>query len=277
VRLQGDVQLGTKVEIKNLNSIRFIKKAIEHEKERLIGLHSAGKKIVQETRGFDEASGTTYSIRVKEDEDDYRYFPEPDLPPFLVSDDTIRSIRESMPPLPEAVRKDLIAHYALSEYDAALIANDLELTRIFGELTARGIAAKPAANWTIGPVKNALSESDEVSIPIQGLSKIIAMVQDEIISHGVATQKVFPELLSHPGLDISDFIAGEGLSRQAGLSGIDDLIDASLKKHSQKITEYKKGKKGLLGLFVGEVMKLSHGKADAKVVTEKIIEKLNAS
>ncbi|HEU4469794.1 MAG TPA: Asp-tRNA(Asn)/Glu-tRNA(Gln) amidotransferase subunit GatB [Flavisolibacter sp.] len=280
VRPAGDPTLGTKVEIKNLNSIRFIKKAIEHERSRLIALHRRGETILQQTRGFDETNSSTYPIRTKENEDDYRYFPDPDLPPFTISTETIETIRAAMPALPEAVKRQLMEDFGLSEYDAQQISSDQELSRFFIELIGLTGNAKAAANWTIGPVKNFLpmsgAISDVASIPPASIARLIALIDEGVISYGLASQKIFPELVKDPHLHIDSYITEKELSVSAGNEELDRLVEAALIKHSQKITDYKKGKKGLISLFVGEVMKLSGGKADARLVTEKITEKLNA-
>jgi aspartyl-tRNA(Asn)/glutamyl-tRNA(Gln) amidotransferase subunit B len=279
VRKKGDTKLGTKVEIKNLNSIRFIKKAIEFETERLIYLHQKGKTILQETRGFDETDFSTYSIRTKEDEDDYRYFPEPDLPPFFITDEMIETIRNEMPPLQEEVKNKLMSEFQLSEYDAALIADDSELEQLYFELTGLTSNYKAAANWIIGPIKNHLSTQETISeaysISVNSIAELIRLSDEGKINYGIASQKVFPQLVQNPELNVLQYIQENELFVQTSTNEIDKLIEASLNKHSQKITEYKKGKKGLLSLFVGEVMKLSNGKADAKLVSEKIIQKLN--
>lgn len=280
VRRRGDTSLGTKVEIKNLNSIRFIKRAIEHESARLINLHQKGARILQQTRGFDENSFTTYAIRTKEDEDDYRYFPEPDLPPFFVDDTVLAAIRQEMPPLQEEVRKNLVTAYQLTEYDARLISDDTELTTLFIE-TVKGTGNfKAVANWLIGPVKQHLAEQEvaigEAAVMAASIARLIRLIDEGKISYGMASQKVLPALMNEPTLDVEGFIMKQDLGLQSSENDIEPLIDAALNKHAQKITEYKKGKKGLISLFVGEVMKLSKGKADAKLVTEKIIEKLKA-
>jgi aspartyl-tRNA(Asn)/glutamyl-tRNA(Gln) amidotransferase subunit B len=280
VRKKGEQMLGTKVEVKNLNSIRFIKKAIEHESERLIGLLEKGKTIVQETRGFDENDFSTYSIRVKEDEDDYRYFPEPDLPPFFISNEMIESIRNGMPALQTEIKERLLSEYKLSPYDSELLSNDTELSTFFFELVKHSTNSKASANWILGPIKNHLATSEvnleESNIDPKTIATIIGLIDDGKISYGIATQQVLPAVLTDPSIDIELFIKENQLEVQSSQSEIEKLIDAALSKHSEKIPEYKKGKKGLISLFVGEVMKLSKGKADAKLVTEKIIEKLKA-
>lgn len=277
VRPKGEERLGTKVEIKNLNSIRYIRKAIETESANLIEKHKSGETILQQTKGFDDATFSTYVIRTKEDEDDYRYFPEPDLPPFLITDEEIETVRQSMPPLQSEIKQQLQTAYNLPEYDASLLAEDTELASYFFALTEETGNYKAAANWVIGPVKNTLAESespvDDFSIPPSAIATLIELIEKGTISYGIASQKIYPHLLSHPQTDIAQFIQTEGLQQQSG-SEIDDLIEISLTKHAEKITAYKKGKKGLLSLFVGEVMKLSKGKANAEEVTQKILEKL---
>lgn len=281
VRKKGQEKLGTRVEIKNLNSVRFIKKAIEFESKRLIELLEEGKTIVQETRGFDENNFSTYSIRTKEDEDDYRYFADPDLPPFFISETAIENIRSQMPPLQYRVKDQLISEFALSPYDAEHLSDDTEFSNFFFELAKQTTDYKAAANWLIGPTKNYLSANDlsfnEIHLSPIALAKIIEAINKGKISYGIAVQKIFPELLKNPRLDIHQFIEDNNLYIQSTQNEIDGFIHTALQKHSEKITEYKNGKKGLLSLFVGEVMKLSNGKADAKLITEKITEKLKQS
>jgi len=277
VRKRGDEKLGTKVEIKNLNSIRFIKKAIEYESGQLIKKLENGEPILQQTKGLDDATFTTYVIRTKEDEDDYRYFPEPDLPPFFISDDYIQSIRESMPPLQSEIKQKLSADFGLSDYDANLLAEDTELANLFFAISQQTKNYKAAANWTIGPIKNHLSQEETESsggINPSSIAELIELIDEGVISYGIATQKIFPQILNNPSTNIRQYINDEGLQLQSA-DEIEGLIDAALTKHAQKITEYKKGKKGLLSLFVGEVMKASKGKANAEEVTKKLLEKLN--
>ena len=277
VRPKGDQKLGTKVEIKNLNSIRYIRKAIESESASLIQKHKRGETILQQTKGLDDQTFTTYVIRTKEDEDDYRYFPEPDLPPFLITNEQIEDIRRSLPPLQSEIKASLLQQYNLPEYDASLLSEDIELATYFMAVAKETSNTKAAANWVIGPVKNHLAENDlsteEVAIKPSAIAQLIQLIDGGTLSYGIASQKIFPHLLNNPATDIAQYIQAEGLQVQSG-GEIDAFIEASLTKHAQKITEYKKGKKGLLSLFVGEVMKLSKGKANAEEVTQKILEKL---
>ncbi|GAA4744892.1 Asp-tRNA(Asn)/Glu-tRNA(Gln) amidotransferase subunit GatB [Flavisolibacter ginsenosidimutans] len=278
VRKKGDEKLGTKVEIKNLNSIRFIKKAVEYEKEQLIQKLKNGETILQQTKGWDETTSTTYIIRTKEDEDDYRYFPEPDLPPFNITAEEIETVRNAMPPLQSEIKEKLQTTYGLSTYDASLLAEDTELAGLFFGIAKETTNYKAAANWVIGPVKNHLTAQDESTdartLNPSSIAQLISLTDEGLISYGIASQKIFPHLLSHPQTDIEEYIKSESLGLQSS-DETDAHIDAALTKHAQKITEYRKGKKGLLSLFVGEVMKLSKGKANAEEVTKKISEKLN--
>ncbi len=277
VRRTGDDILGTRVEIKNLNSVRYIKKAIVCESERLVQQLITGREILQQTKGFDENTSATYVIRTKEDEDDYRYFPDPDLPPFFISDEWISRVKEDMPPLQQEIEKKLISTYHLTEYDAKLIAEDSDSVNYFFQLSQESGQPKAAANWIIGPVKKYCSEND-LSIdqfPVQpgSMSRLLQLIHSGSVSYGIAVQKLFPQLIAEPATDLEAFISAKNLQLQ-DISETDKLIETALDKYREKITEYKNGKKGLLSLFVGEVMKLSKGKADAKWVTEKIIEKL---
>ncbi|MFL5740907.1 MAG: Asp-tRNA(Asn)/Glu-tRNA(Gln) amidotransferase subunit GatB [Flavisolibacter sp.] len=279
VRKKGDQKLGTKVEIKNLNSIRFIKKAVEYESARLIARLENAEPILQETRGFDENSFTTYSIRTKEDEDDYRYFPEPDLPPFVITNDFIEQVRKQMPPLPDAIRQRLVTEFGLPLYDAEQIADDQELSQFFLNLSAKTRNYKAASNWVMGPIKNHVSTNEvsleELGFRAESFAELIRLIDEGRISYGIAVQKIFPALIKDPSLKIEGFIEQQGLFVQSEGNEIEGWIESALNKHAQKIGEYRKGKKGLISLFVGEVMKQSGGRADAQLVTKKILEKLN--
>ena len=280
VRNMGEEKLGTKVEIKNLNSIKFIKKAISHEAARLMDLHRNNIKIPQETRGFSENDFTTYSIRTKEDEDDYRYFPEPDLPPFFISEEWIQSIKANLPASQGETQQKLIQQYQLSPYDASQLCEDTELTNWFLRLTEETKHYKAAANWVLGPVKTMLQEnelpSDKIKALLFSLALVIEWIEEGKINYGTAAGKIWPALMENPSLNVKFFIETNDLYRQSLDGQVDQLIEAALQKHNGKILEYKNGKKGLISLFVGEVMKLSKGKADAKLVTQKIIEKLKS-
>ena len=280
VRKKGDPKLGTKVEIKNLNSIRFIKKAIEFEKERLISLTEKGEPIVQQTRGFDEASGTTYAIRTKEDADDYRYFADPDLPPFLITEEMIESIRKNMPPSQKQRVQALVDDYQLTQYDASMLAAETGLEDYFKQLLEHTSNSKAAANWVLNPIKNWLAENEQAiedfAVPTASVAAMIQLIDEGKTTYGIAVQKIFPALLNDPSLKVFSYAEANGLLLSQDTNALDEWINSVLEKHPQKVKEFQKGKKGLIGFFVGEAMKLAKGKADAKQITEKLAEKLKS-
>lgn len=278
VRLKGEKKLGTKVEVKNLNSIRNVKKAIEYETWRMIGLLEFGETIIQQTRSFDASTDSTFALRSKEEANDYRYFPDPDLPPFIVTEETINAIRKALPPLPE----QLIARYMqtmhLSEYDARVICDDKETIDFFEALIKETPHAKAAANWTLGPVRSYLNDQN---IPITELpaspailAGLIDLVQTGKISFSVASSKIFPALLKDSSKNALQLATELNLLQDSDAVSIETWVDEVLAKMPDKVAEYKKGKKGLIGLFMGEVKKLSKGKADPKMATELLTKKL---
>ncbi|NOT51651.1 MAG: Asp-tRNA(Asn)/Glu-tRNA(Gln) amidotransferase subunit GatB [Chitinophagaceae bacterium] len=280
VREKGGTKLGTRVEVKNLNSIRNVKRAIEAESKRLIKIVEQGGTIVQQTRSFDANSGTSFAIRDKEDADDYRYFPEPDLPPFHLQDEFIERIRKTIPELPAEKIKRYVSELNLSEYDALVITDEKVFADYFEELTKINNKFKSGANWMLGPVKAWLNENnkDITEFPLQPaqLAKLIALTDDGKISFSSASTKLFDHLIKDPGGDPEKLTEEMNLLQQSDTSAILPLVDAVIEKFSNKVAEYKKGKKGLLAMFAGEVIKRSKGKADPKVVNELLLEKLKS-
>ncbi len=274
----GSKVLGTRAEIKNLNSLRFIKKAILFEDERMREVLMQGNVLEQETRGFKEEDGTTFTIRKKEDEDDYRYFPEPDLPPVTISAELIDLIKSSLPETTAETKKRIVSSYSLPEKDAAQLASDDELCAYFESVCLYTSHYRQAANWCLLTIRNYLSNNDiNISaFPVhpESLALLIKKVENGIINFGTATNTIFPVLTSTPGINIEQFIIERDLGKSAATGEIEKLVNEALEKFAEKITEYKKGKKGLISLFVGEVMKRSGGKADAKKVQELFLEKL---
>lgn len=280
VRKEGDPALGTKVEVKNLNSIRHVKRAIEYEALRLIGIVSAGEKVIQQTRSFDAATGTTFAIRDKEEADDYRYFADPDLPPFRLQEAFIDSIRKQLPALPEERIQKYIHEWQLPAYDAGVITEEMELADYFEQLAAEVPDRKAAANWIMGPVKSWLNENNETvaAFPLspQQLAGLVKMTLQGQLSFTVASTKMFSELLQHPEANPLQVAREKNWLQESDLSSIGPIVDEVLHNFADKVAEYKKGKKGLLSLFVGEVMKRSKGKADPKVTNQVILEKLKS-
>ena len=282
VRRVGDEKLGTKVEVKNLNSIRNVKTAIEFEADRLIGLLEKGETVLQQTRSFDAMNGGTFAIRDKEDAEDYRYFPEPDLTPFALTDDFINSIKETIPVLQKQRIEKYIASYQLGVYDSNALTEEKEFADYFEQLVqSNNVAIKPksAANWMLGPVKTWLNEKNKAisDFPIKPgrLFQLIKLVEENKLSFSVASSKVFSLLLDNPELDAETAAAKMDLIMDSNSDAILPIADAVLLQFQDKVNEYKKGKKGLLSLFVGEVIKRSKGKADPKIVNEILIQKLN--
>lgn len=280
VRKKGEQKLGTKVEIKNLNSVRFIKKAIEFEATRLVDLIEAGEEVIQQTRGFDETTGTTYAIRTKEDADDYRYFADPDLPPFVITEKMIEAVRSTMPPSQKQRVQALMEEYKLSQYDASMLAGDFGLENYFKQILSHTSNAKSAANWILNPIRNWLIENElgaeELTIPPQSVAEIISLIDAGKITYGIAVQKILPALIDNNSINVMEFAEKNDLLLSENGNQLDEWINAVLEKHPQKVTEFRKGKKGLIGFFVGEAMRLAKGKADASQITEKFNEKLKS-
>ena len=287
-RKMGDEKLGTKVEVKNLNSIRNVKIAIEYEASRLISLLENEGTIQQQTRSFDATNGTTFAIRDKEDAEDYRYFPEPDLTPFDLTDDFIQSIKKSIPVLQKERIEKYVSAYQLSDYDATALTEEKNFSDYFEKLVSSknvdevnaGIKPKSAANWMLGPVKTWLNDEnkgiDAFPIPASGFRTLIKMAEENKVSFSVASSKIFPLLLADPHADPMQEAKKMNLIIESNTDYILPIADAVLLQFEDKVKEYKKGKKGLLALFVGEVIKRSNGKADPKVVNEIMNQKLNS-
>ncbi|WP_420153459.1 Asp-tRNA(Asn)/Glu-tRNA(Gln) amidotransferase subunit GatB [Siphonobacter sp.] len=281
VRKFGDPVLGTKVEVKNMNSVRFLQKAIEYEYERQVAMVEAGETIIQETRMFDPETGRTYGMRVKETMNDYRYFPEPDLVPILITDEQLESIRSQMPTLPRQLVQTYTTQYGLSEADALSLTESKATVAYLEALIAAGTTPKAAANWLMGSVRTWMNESkqDLTEFPLtpQTLAALIQLVEENKVSHSAAAQKLFPALIETP--DVSPLALAERLQllQQGNSDVLQALIDEVLQAWPDKVKEYKKGKKGLIGLFVGEVMKKSKGQADPKVTNQLVAQSLDAS
>jgi len=285
VRKVGEKKLGTKVEVKNLNSIRNVKLAIEHEAGRLVSLLENGETIQQQTRSFDATTGATFAIRDKEDAEDYRYFPEPDLTPFDLTDEFISSVKEALPVLQASRIKKYITVYQLSEYDATALTEEKDFSDYFEKLVesnsnSTSIKPKSAANWMLGPVRTWLNEENkaihEFSLSSSKLKELITLVEQDKLSFSAASSKIFPLLLKSPDTDPLEKATDSNLIMESNSGYILPIADEVLLQFDAKVKEYKKGKKGLLALFVGEVIKRSKGKADPKVVNEILLQKLNS-
>jgi aspartyl-tRNA(Asn)/glutamyl-tRNA(Gln) amidotransferase subunit B len=278
VRLKGETNLGTKVEVKNLNSIRNIKKAIEYEIERLITLKENGGVIIQQTRSFDANNDTTFSIRDKEDANDYRYFPDPDLAPFHLSKEYISNIQDTLPILPNQLKIIWEKSLGLSAYDLEQLSENKEEADFFMALTQQTKHYKVAANWIIGPIREYLNENQLhysdlfKSIPL--LIELFDLVENGQLNFSVAAGKVFKGTMENQESPLA-YAKANNLIQTQSTEDIENWINEVLAAHPDKVSEYKKGKKGLIGLFMGEVKKKSMGKADPKKTTLLLEQKLS--
>ena len=280
IRLKGDPALGTRVEVKNLNSIRNVKHAIQYEVERMVDIIENGGKIIQQTRSFDAATDTTFAIRDKEEANDYRYFAEPDLSPFLLSETFIESLQNKLPALPQDLQKKYQHELGLSEYDAAQLCMDKSTADYYEHLIQHTTNYKAAANWINGPVKHYLHEHktilNDFALSPAKLADLLKLVEEGKVNFSIASTKLLPVLAESQDETALAIATRLNLLQVSDSNELDSWIQSALDKMPDKVKEYQKGKKGLIGLFVGEVKKLSKGKADPKVVTELLEQKLNA-
>ncbi|HLP53296.1 MAG TPA: Asp-tRNA(Asn)/Glu-tRNA(Gln) amidotransferase subunit GatB [Chitinophagales bacterium] len=279
VRLKGSNVLNARSEVKNMNSMRNVKRAIEFEFIRQVDAHEKGEKLAQETRGFDAVKGITISQRSKEHAHDYRYFPEPDLPPVFVTEEYIANVKSHMPKLPNELKREYMEVYGLPEYDARIIIEDKELAEYFNRLLAETKNYKAASNWILGPVKNSLNETglhiSEFKVEPSTLAKLIALIDEGKTNFSVASTKIFPVVVE-TGKEPLKVAEELNLLQNSDEGAIKELVEQVFAKYPEKVAEYRAGKKGLLGLFVGDVMKLSKGKADPKVTNRLMTEKLES-
>jgi aspartyl-tRNA(Asn)/glutamyl-tRNA(Gln) amidotransferase subunit B len=275
---KGSREFGKKVEVKNMNSFRNVQRAIDFEIKRQVDLVEAGSPIAVETRSFDAVKGITFSLRSKESANDYRYFPEPDLQPVFVTKEYISKVRAAMPTLPDALFETYTGTYKLSAYDAHQVIDSKEVAMYFNELVKHTSNYKSAANWLMGPVKSYINERalnfSDFKLSPEKIAEIIALIDSGKVSNSVAVSGVLPAMIESPGRTAHEIAAGLDLIQNSDSGALQELINEALNKFPEKIAEYRNGKVGLLGLFVGEVMKLSKGKADPKVLNKLVKETL---
>ncbi|GAA4427439.1 Asp-tRNA(Asn)/Glu-tRNA(Gln) amidotransferase subunit GatB [Pontibacter saemangeumensis] len=280
VMLQGSTIYGTKVEVKNMNSFRNVQRAIEHEIERQIAILERGEKVEGETRGYDANTGITTPQRSKETLNDYRYFPEPDLPPLIIEQDWLEGIRAGMPSLPQELYNRFVGEYGLPEYDAAVLTDAKEIALYFEELCKDTTNYKAASNWMMGPVKSYLNELQlhirDFPLSPEQIAQIIALVDENKVSHSVAAKKLFPYMLDHPETTAQQVAEEQNLLQSADSEELGQIVNEVLAGNPAKVAEYKAGKQSLIGMFMGEIMKKTKGKADPKVANKLLRESLNA-
>jgi len=296
VRLKGAKTLGKRTEVKNMNSIRNVQKAIDYEIKRQIDLLESGQTFEQETRSFEATSGTTFSLRSKEFAHDYRYFQEPDLQPVLVEQNYIEEIKNTLPPLPDALFKKYTQEFGLSEYDAGVLTDTKEIALYFEKLITHlsptlspgeGVLPpagkeghyKAACNWMMGSVKSYLNENaveiEQFPLSPEKIVELIKIVEEGKVSHSVASQKIFPALLADPKKSPMKIAEEMNLVQESNSDSLKEFAMQAIAKFPDKVAEYKNGKVGLIGLFMGEVMKLSKGKADPKIANQIVKEILD--
>jgi aspartyl-tRNA(Asn)/glutamyl-tRNA(Gln) amidotransferase subunit B len=270
VRPAGETTLGTKAEVKNLNSFRFLEQALAHEIDRQIGELREGARVVQETRLWDSAAGRTVSMRSKEEAHDYRYFPDPDLPVVTVDAGRVRDIQSSMPELPDARRRRFVTAFALPEYDAGQLTQSLAVAEYFERTVAAGAPPKQAANWMMGELARALKDAglDAEASPLApaALAGLIALIEKGTISGSIA-KGVFEKMFAG-GRSADDIVAAEGLTQINDESHIASLVADVLGKHADAVAQYRAGKTTTFGFLVGQVMKAAAGKANPKRVND---------
>jgi aspartyl-tRNA(Asn)/glutamyl-tRNA(Gln) amidotransferase subunit B len=279
VRPVGQEKFGTKAEVKNINSFRYVQKALDYEIERQIDVLSSGGRVVQETRLFDSASGRTHSMRSKEEAHDYRYFPEPDLPPLVVDDARIAAVRGTMPELPEARRHRFVAQYRIPEYDAGVLTQSAALADYFEEVAAAAGNPKAASNWVMGEMLRTMKERGatiaDVSLSPQELAGLIALVDKGMISSSIA-KDVFAKMYDS-GRSAEDIVVAEGLAQIGNESALLAIVRDVIATHAETVAQYRAGKMQTFGFLVGQVMKASKGKANPKLVNDILKRELGGS
>ena len=275
VRKKGDKKLGTRCEIKNVNSIKFMQMAIEYEANRQVDLIEDGGSVDQETRLFDTKKNQTRSMRSKEDAHDYRYFPDPDLLPLEFDDQFISNLKKEIPELPDVKKKRFIEKFKLSPYEANILVSDIETSKYFEEVI-KNSDVKISTNWITGELFALLNEKNleitQSPISSKNLSKLVNLIKDGTISGKIA-KSVF-EIMAEGDKDPQKIIDEKGLKQESDPKELEKLIDRVVKDNQDKVKEYKSGKDKLFGFFVGQAMKVSGGKANPQLVNEILKKKL---
>lgn len=277
VRPKGQVEFGTRAEIKNINSFRFVEKAINHEVQRQIELIEDGHKVVQETRLYDPDKDETRSMRSKEEAHDYRYFPDPDLPPMIVDNDLIEELRSALPELPDAKKLRFVAEYELAPQDAELLAGDRDMSDYFETTVAACNDAKSSANWIAGEVAASMNKANvevkDMPVAAAQLALLISRVNDNTISNKIAKQ-LWQSLWDKEASDVDTLIESKGLKQISDSSLIEPIVDEVLQSNPEQVAQFKSGNDKILGFFVGQIMKQTQGKANPKQVNELLMKKL---
>ena len=276
VRPKGQTAFGTKTEVKNVNSFRYLQKAIEYEIERQIDVLTAGGQVRQETRLWDSSTSSTHAMRSKEEAHDYRYFPEPDLPPLVVDEARVERVRSTMPETAPARRRRFVADYGLPEYDAGVLTQSPELADYFEAVARSGPAPKLASNWVMGELLRTLNDRalDVARSPMrpQALAGLIGLVEQGTISGSIA-KEVFARMFD-TGRDAEEIVAAEGLAQIGDEDAVLAIVREVMAEHAGPVAEYRAGKQKTFGFLVGQVMKRSGGKASPPLVNRVLTREL---
>jgi aspartyl-tRNA(Asn)/glutamyl-tRNA(Gln) amidotransferase subunit B len=276
VRLRGAEKFGTKAEVKNLNSFRFLKLALDHEIARQVELIESGGRVIQETRLYNPDSGETVSMRSKEHAHDYRYFPEPDLPPLRIGEEKLAAVAGTMPELPAARRTRFIESYGLREYDAGVLTATRPLSDYFERVAAVSHDARAAANWVMGDLAGALKEAGkeivESPVSAENLGALVAMIAEKKIS-GKLAKEIFPKMFE-TGEEANTIIEREGLAQINDEGALGKIVDEVIAANRKQVEQYRSGKTAVIGFLVGQVMKASRGQADPEAVNRLLKERL---
>ena len=275
VRKAGTTELGTRCEIKNVNSIKFMQQAIEYEAKRQVEIIEEGGKIDQETRLFDTKKIETRTMRSKEDAHDYRYFPDPDLLPLILDQEFVNKIKDSLPELPDEKKARLMNDFGLSIYDASIVISDQNISEYYEEV-AKNSDYKLAANWMIvelfGVLNKEGKEIKDSPVSAKNLSKLINLIKDNTISGKIA-KTVFEEMVKNDQ-DPDKIVEDKGLKQQSDPKELEKIIETIVKNNQDKVEQYKSGKDKLFGFFVGQAMKETEGKGNPKLINDILKEKL---
>ncbi|MBF8299754.1 MAG: gatB [Acidobacteria bacterium] len=279
VRPAGQREFGTKAEVKNVNSFRNVQKALAYEIDRQIDLLEGGGRVVQETRLWDSATGRTFSMRSKEEAHDYRYFPEPDLPPLVVDAQRIAAVRATMTELPEARRRRFVAAYGLPEYDAGVLTQSAALGDYFEQAAAASGNPKAASNWVMGELLRTLNDRgtaiDDAALTPRALAGLIALIDKGAISSSIA-KDVFAKMYDS-GRAAEDIVAAEGLAQIGDEAALLPIVRDVIARHADAVAQYRAGKTTTFGFLVGQVMKGSGGKGNPKLVNQLLTRELDGS
>ncbi|MEO8589036.1 MAG: Asp-tRNA(Asn)/Glu-tRNA(Gln) amidotransferase subunit GatB [Flavobacteriales bacterium] len=274
VKPKGSTTLGTRCEVKNMNSFRNVMRAIEYEAARQAEILEAGGTIHMETRTFDAGKGVTIGMRSKELAHDYRYFPEPDLQPVTVTEEQKEAVRKAMPPLPRELREKYTTTLGLSEYDAGILTDDKATALYYETVIAHTNNYKGAANWVMGDVRSWMNERgltmEQFPITAERLAGLTLLIDAGKVSHTIASQKLFPLMLEETSLSAAELATKHDLVQDMREDLIEGIMLKAMERYPDKVEAYRNGNKGLLGLFMGEVMKGTQGKADPKRANEVV-------